>query len=73
MDNWEIEIISRNHVTLEHIKGTDNILVDSISCLRSIHLCDSIDLEVEEKEFGHDIFEKVPPLMQKTPSGRKMK
>ena len=32
--NWETEIESMNHVNFKHIEGTENILADSISCLR---------------------------------------
>ena len=34
-----------SYVIFEHIKGMDTTLADSISCLRSIHLSDSLDPE----------------------------
>ena len=48
-NNWESEIASMNHVTFELIKSTDNILADSISCIRSIHLYDPLALAGEAK------------------------
>ena len=49
------EIVSMSYVIFEHTKGTDNVLADSISHLRSMHLYDSLDLEGGGKDFGHDI------------------
>ena len=51
-----------SYVIFEHIKGTDNILAESMSHLRSIHLYNSLDLEGEGKEFGHDMFQRTPPI-----------
>ena len=54
-----------SQVTFKHMKGKENILVDSISCLRYIHLYDSLDLE--GKEFGNDIFEELHPIPAELP------
>ena len=46
-NTWETEIASVNNVIFEHIKGTDNILEDIVSHLRSVHVYDSQDPESE--------------------------
>ena len=52
-----------SYVISKHIKGTDNILADSILHLRSIHFYYPLYLEGEGKEFGHDIFKEILPII----------
>ena len=67
------KIENMSHVAFEHIKGTDNILVESISYLQCIQLYDSLDSKGEEKEFTHDIFENTSPINTKTPAKKERK
>ena len=46
--NWGTEITIIHHVTFEHMRGTDNILADDISCLGCMSLYDSLNPEGEE-------------------------
>ena len=68
VNNWGIEIASVCHVTFEQIKGAYNILANSISWPRSLHLYHCLDLEGKGKESGHDIIEKLHPIIAETPA-----
>ena len=61
VNDWGTEIASMSYVIFEHIKGTNKILADNISCLRSIHLNDPLDPEGEGKDLGQDIFRELHP------------
>ena len=45
------------HIEFEHIKGKNNVLVDSLSRLRSLCLHDNYDPEEPGQEYGKSIFE----------------
>ena len=68
MSNWGTEIASMSHVIFEHIKGKDNSLADIISCLRSIHLYDSLDPEVDWNKLEHNSFKELPPINAEHPT-----
>ena len=57
------EIVSMSFVIFifKHIKGTDNILADSILHQKSLHLYESLDPEWEGKEFRHVLMKDLPP------------
>ena len=48
-----------SHVTFEHMKCMEEILAVHILHLRCMALYDSLGLEGERKDLGHDIFEKL--------------
>ena len=56
VNNCGTEIANMNYFIFGHIKGTNYILADSTSHLRSIQFYDSLEAEGKGKEFGHDIF-----------------
>ena len=57
-----------SYVIFIHVKDTD-----SISYVRSVHLYDSLDTNVERKEFRHDIFEELLIMYIRHPLFRKGK
>ena len=50
------------HIKFEHMKGTENILADHISQLRSMGLYKVLDSKEGGKEFGHFMFNEYPPI-----------
>ena len=68
VNNKGTEIAIMSHVTFEHIKGISNILTNIITCLRFIHLHDSLHLDGQEKELGHDISEELHLINAETPA-----
>ena len=46
-----------NHIEFKHIKGKDNVLVDSLSGLRHLGLHDDNDPEKPGQEYGKSIFD----------------
>ena len=49
VNNLVTETVIMSHATFEHMTCTDVILSDYISCLRSVHLFDSLDPQWEGK------------------------
>ena len=45
------------HMEFEHIKGKNNVLADSLSCLRCLGLHDDNDPEQPNPEYWKSIFE----------------
>ena len=66
---WGTEITSMTHGTFEHIKGTENILADCISWLRSMGLYDVLDIEEGEKELGRNFISVNYPTSQPNMKG----
>ena len=61
VNNWAVELESQN-ITFEYIPGIWNTLADTLS--RLIEMDENIKLQPEEegKEFGHFLFEELPPV-----------
>ena len=51
-----------NHVIFEHIQETTNILIDFFSRIKSMCLYDMLDPKEEGKDFGHFMFDELPPI-----------
>ena len=56
VNNWSQEFHSITaHIEFEHIKGKENVLVDSFSRLRCPGLHNDNDLEEQGQEFGKSV------------------
>ena len=51
-----------SHGTFKQIKGTEDISADFISRIRCMCHHDTLDTKEEGKQFGHFIFEELPPF-----------
>ena len=65
VNNWGTEIASMSCVIFKHVKGPDNILADSVSHLRSIHLYDSLDLVREWSLWTEYVWRTCPHIHMK--------
>ena len=61
VNNWAMELESFN-IQFEHIKGQNNILADTLSCLIDIDPDTQLTPEGNGYEFGHAVFEELPKI-----------
>ena len=61
VNNWAMELESFN-IQFEHIKGQNNILADTLSCLIDIEPDTQLTPEGNGYEFGHAVFEELPEI-----------
>ena len=61
VNNWVKELESFN-IQFEHIKGQNNILADTLSCLIDIHPDTQLTPEGNGYEFGYVVFEELPDI-----------
>ena len=50
------------NIWFEHIKGQNNVLADTLSCLIDINPGTQLTPEGKEYEFGYAVFEKLPKM-----------
>ena len=65
VNNWAMELEAFN-IQFDYIKGSNNILVDTLSHLIAIDLDTPITPEEPGYEFGYAIFEEFPKVQTKT-------
>ena len=65
VNNWAMELEAFN-IQFDYIKGSNNILVDTLSCLIAIDPDTPLTLEGQGYEFGYAIFEEFPKVKTKT-------
>ena len=65
VNNWAMELEAFN-IQFDYIKGSNNILVDTLSCLIAINPDTPLTLEGQGYEFGYAIFEEFPKVKTKT-------
>ena len=61
VNNWAMELKSFN-IQFEHIKGQNNILADTLSCLIDIDPDTQLTPEGNRYEFGYAVFEELPDI-----------
>ena len=61
VNNWAMELESFN-IQFEHIKGQNNILADTLSCLVDIDPDTQLTPEENGYEFGSVVFEELPDI-----------
>ena len=61
VNNWAMELESFT-IQFEHIKGQNNILADTLSCLIDMDPDPQLTLEEKGYEFGYAIFEELPEI-----------
>ena len=65
VNNWAMEPEAFN-IQFDYIKGSKNILADTLSCLIAIEPDTPTTLEEQGYEFGYAIFEEFPKVQTKT-------
>ena len=65
VNNWAMELEAFN-IQFNYIKGSNNILADTLSCLIAIDPDTPTTPEEPGYEFGHAIFEEFPKVQTKT-------
>ena len=65
VNNWAMELEAFN-IQFDYIKGSNNILVDTLSCLIAIDPDTPTTPEEQGYEFGYAIFEEFPKVKTKT-------
>ena len=65
VNNWAMELEVFN-IQFDYIKGSNNILADTLSCLMTIDLDMHTTPEGQGYEFGYAIFEEFPKVKTKT-------
>ena len=65
VNNWVMELEAFN-IQFDYIKGQNNILVDTLSCLVDINPDTPLTPEGQGYEFGYTIFEEFPKVKTKT-------
>ena len=65
VNNWAMELKAFN-IQFDYIKGSNNILVDTLSCLIAIDPDTPTTPEEPGYEFGYAIFEEFPKVQTKT-------
>ena len=65
VNNWAMELEAFN-IQFDYIKGSNNILADTLSRLIAIDLDTPTTLEEQGYEFGYAIFEEFPKVQTKT-------
>ena len=61
VNNWTVELESFN-TQFEHIKGQNNVLADTLSCLIDIDPDTQLTHEGNRYEFGYAVFEELPDI-----------
>ena len=61
VNSWAMELESFN-IQFEHIKGQNNVLVDTLSHLTDIHPDTQLTPEGDGYEFGYAVFEELPDI-----------
>ena len=61
VNNWAMELVAFN-IQFDYIKGSNNILGDTLSCLIAIDPDTPLTLERQGYEFGYAIFEEFPKV-----------
>ena len=61
VNNWAMELVSFN-IQFEHIKGQNNVLADTLSCLIDIDPDTQLTLEGNVYEFDYAVFEELPDI-----------
>ena len=64
VNNWAMELEAFN-IQFDYIKGSNNILVDTLSCLIAIDPDTPLTPEGQGYEFGYAIFEEFPKVKTK--------
>ena len=65
VNNWALELETFN-IQFDYIKGSNNILADTLSCLVAIDPDTPLTPEGQEYEFGYAVFEEFPKVKTKT-------
>ena len=65
VNNWAMELEAFN-IQFDYIKGSNNILVDTLSHLIAIDPDTPTSLEEQGYEFGYAVFEEFPKVQTKT-------
>ena len=65
VNNWAMELEAFN-IQFDYIKGQNNVLTDTLSCLVDIDPDTPLTLEGQGYEFGYAIFEEFPKVKTKT-------
>ena len=65
VNNWAMELETFN-IQFDYIKGSNNILADTLSCLIAIDPDTPLTPEGQGYEFGYVIFEEIPKVKTKT-------
>ena len=65
VNNWAMELEAFN-IQFDYIKGQNNILADTLSCLVDIDPNTPLTPEGQGYEFGYAIFEELPKVKTKT-------
>ena len=65
VNNWAMELEAFN-IQFDYIKGSNNILADTLSCLIAIDPNTPLTPERQGYEFGYAIFEEFPKVKTKT-------
>ena len=65
VNNWAMELEAFN-IQFDYVKGSNNILADTLSCLIAIDPDMPTTPEGQEYEFGYAIFEEFPKVKTKT-------
>ena len=65
VNNWAMELEAFN-IQFDYIKGSNNILADTLSCLITINPDTPTTPEEQGYEFGYAIFEEFPKVKTKT-------
>ena len=61
VNNWAMELESLN-IWFEHIKGQNNILADTLSCLLNIDPDTQLTPKGNGYKFGYAVFEELPDI-----------
>ena len=65
VNNWAMELEAFN-IQFDYIKGSNNVLADTLSCLVAIDPDTPLTLEGQGYEFGYAVFEEFPKVKTKT-------
>ena len=65
VNNWTMELEAFN-IQFDYIKGSNNILADTLSCLVVIDPDTLLTPEGQGYEFGYAVFEEFPKVKTKT-------
>ena len=65
VNNWAMELEAFN-IQLDYIKGSSNILADTLSCLVAINPDTPLTPEGQGYEFGYAVFEEFPEIKTNT-------
>ena len=65
VNNWAMELEAFN-IQFDYIKGSNNILADTLSCLVTIDPDTQLTSEGQGYEFSYAVFEEFPKVKTKT-------